>query len=234
MHNRRTSVQFDVPLSPPRSTLPERPNDHALQLEQSLSAAPLSPSPNNSPTAGFGLKLIREQTKRDPLFYYETLSVLGVGSMGSVTKVRKRDSVIGGSARPDLQKYFRTEKRFHACFEIPFVGSFFRHCLKFKEKELMENVHSGDLTTGKSLSDRSAASTTSSNSSRRKEKLYAMKSIHLSRIEDKTFVKELLNEVDVLKKLDHPHIVKPIETFHYRNQCFIVMELCTGGKPLYH
>ncbi|VEU41030.1 unnamed protein product [Pseudo-nitzschia multistriata] len=58
---------------------------------------------------------------------------------------------------------------------------------------------------------------------------YAMKSIHLSRITDDTFVQELENEIAILKKLDHPHIVRPLETFHYRNQIFIVMEHCSGG-----
>lgn len=33
----------------------------------------------------------------------------------------------------------------------------------------------------------------------------------------------------VLKNLDHAHIVKAIETFEYRNQIFIVQELCSGG-----
>jgi hypothetical protein len=36
--------------------------------------------------------------------FYETLEPLGEGSMGSVSKVRKRQDVIGGSARPDFIK----------------------------------------------------------------------------------------------------------------------------------
>lgn len=58
---------------------------------------------------------------------------------------------------------------------------------------------------------------------------YAMKSIHLSRVTDDTFVKELKNEIAILKKLDHPHIVRPLETYHYKHQIFIVMEHCSGG-----
>jgi len=58
---------------------------------------------------------------------------------------------------------------------------------------------------------------------------YAMKSIHLSRVNDNNFVQELKNEIAILKKLDHPHIVKPIETFHWKNQIFIIMEVCSGG-----
>jgi len=58
---------------------------------------------------------------------------------------------------------------------------------------------------------------------------YAMKSIHLNRVNDDTFVQELKNEIAILKKLDHYHIVRPLETYHYRHQIFIVMEHCSGG-----
>ena len=58
---------------------------------------------------------------------------------------------------------------------------------------------------------------------------YAMKSIHLNRVTDSRFLAELRNEVAILKQLDHPHIVRAIETFENRNQIFIVMELCSGG-----
>lgn len=39
----------------------------------------------------------------------------------------------------------------------------------------------------------------------------------------------LATEIAILRSLDHPHIVRPIETFNHRNQIFIVMELATGG-----
>ncbi|KAL3935780.1 MAG: hypothetical protein SGBAC_008769 [Bacillariaceae sp.] len=56
-----------------------------------------------------------------------------------------------------------------------------------------------------------------------------MKSIHLNRVTDASFVSELRNEISILKQLDHPHIVRAMETFEHRNQIFIVMELCSGG-----
>ena len=43
------------------------------------------------------------------------------------------------------------------------------------------------------------------------------------------FIAELKNEIDILKSLDHPNIVKPMETFSRRRQMFIIMELCSGG-----
>lgn len=31
------------------------------------------------------------------------------------------------------------------------------------------------------------------------------------------------------KTLDHPNIVRVMETYNYNNQIFVVMELCSGG-----
>jgi calcium-dependent protein kinase len=35
--------------------------------------------------------------------------------------------------------------------------------------------------------------------------------------------------VEILRTLDHPHIVKAIETFDYHGQLRLVLELCSGG-----
>jgi serine/threonine protein kinase len=35
--------------------------------------------------------------------------------------------------------------------------------------------------------------------------------------------------VEILRALDHPHIVKAIETFDYHGQLCLVLELCSGG-----
>ena len=61
------------------------------------------------------------------------------------------------------------------------------------------------------------------------EVFYALKSIHLNRLSDPTFAQELRNEIQLLKTLDHPYIVRPIETFEFRSQIYLVMELCSGG-----
>ena len=45
----------------------------------------------------------------------------------------------------------------------------------------------------------------------------------------KEFQKELKNEVAILKLLDHPNIVRAIETFEHRGRLFIALELCNGG-----
>lgn len=59
----------------------------------------------------------------------------------------------------------------------------------------------------------------------KKNLFYALKSIHLDRCTNEEFQLELKNEVAILKELDHPHIVRAIETFQYHKQLFIVLEL---------
>lgn len=63
----------------------------------------------------------------------------------------------------------------------------------------------------------------------KKESAYALKTILLDRCSSVDFKEELKNEVEILKSLDHPNIVRAIETFDYRNRLFIVLELCSGG-----
>jgi serine/threonine protein kinase len=173
--------------------------------------------------------LMREQVDRDPLFYYEVATVLGVGSMGSVAKVRKRDAAIGGSARKDLQDHFRREKQIKTCFNVPLVGGLFNFCLKGHLKPPSAMSGSGRMTgsgTSSLLEPRGVVEDYNDlhgEAPYLNENLYAMKSIHLSRVTDDSFVQELKNEIQILRRLDHPHIVRALETFEHRNQIFIVM-----------
>ena len=58
--------------------------------------------------------------------------------------------------------------------------------------------------------------------------LYALKSIQLDRVSS-LFLDELRNEIDILKSMDHPNIVKAHEVYDYKKQIYIVLELCDGG-----
>ena len=42
--------------------------------------------------------------------------------------------------------------------------------------------------------------------------------------------KKLLCEIDILKKLDHPNILKLYEFFQDQKRYFLVTELCNGGE----
>ena len=174
--------------------------------------------------------LTRQHKDRDPLLYYEITKLLGEGSMGSVSLVRKRLSAIGGSARYDMKERRERQQKVQTCFSLPLIGGFFEHCFKAKAEALVEKAsrHSRDVSIA---TEATTKSTRSSNSSLSKtsEQNYAMKSIHYKHVTSETFVDELKNEVELLKKLDHPHVVRVIETFEYRDKLFVIMELCSGG-----
>jgi calcium-dependent protein kinase len=43
-------------------------------------------------------------------------------------------------------------------------------------------------------------------------------------------VEALINEINILKSLDHPNIIKVYEYFNTKRKLFIINELCTGGE----
>jgi serine/threonine protein kinase len=272
---------------------------------------------------------------------YEVLEILGKGSMGSVSRVRKREEAVGGSARPQfvLKHYTpRGKNALHNCWlslvhhvgTCPFSPFIAINNNVFVNTE-NNSSHPSDLTVSNRKSNvnqnKTAASSMSSNNtsvektrppscgSRRRHKdrtiacirlracfgepindgkddqcqhqhdknihhhidattpltsddilknhnntsspsrhsnhvqpssmivrnsdhaktkktpstFYALKSIHLSRCSSPEYQLELKNEVEILKTLDHPNIVRAIETFDYRHRLFIVLELCSGG-----
>ena len=60
-------------------------------------------------------------------------------------------------------------------------------------------------------------------------KKYALKAVRLNRIEpDK--IADLRREIEIMKALDHPNIIKLYQTFEDHSYIYMVMELCTGGE----
>jgi calcium-dependent protein kinase len=60
------------------------------------------------------------------------------------------------------------------------------------------------------------------------EQYFALKSIQLDRVSP-AFLEELENEIDILRTIDHPNIVKAREVFKYKHHIYLVLELCDGG-----
>ena len=161
--------------------------------------------------------------------------------MGSVTKVKKRSNVVGGSSRRDF--IWSTHGVEGICFSLPIIGTILRRCTgKDLGHRVKRNLFEESPSSAESVPSSKTPSPQSSTSSRKmlrshssmisyaqKDIYYALKTIHIDRVTDPTFVQELLNEIDILKTLDHPNIVRPIETFNYRRNTCIVMELCEGG-----
>jgi len=138
----------------------------------------------------------------DPFKIYMEISEIGNGSMGKVIHVEKKKEHIGGSAyTPDKNRTKSIVKRMflRKTKDSQDRKSFFEHSPK--ESALVFEPIKID---------------------------YAMKMIHLQRIQ-KGFYDELRNEIEILRRLDHPNIVKIYEIYDLENQIYVIMELCSGG-----
>eukprot|EP00559_Dactyliosolen_fragilissimus_P001311 CAMPEP_0184866690 /NCGR_PEP_ID=MMETSP0580-20130426/23314_1 /TAXON_ID=1118495 /ORGANISM="Dactyliosolen fragilissimus" /LENGTH=497 /DNA_ID=CAMNT_0027366505 /DNA_START=167 /DNA_END=1660 /DNA_ORIENTATION=- len=113
---------------------------------------------------------------------YETIRILGEGSIGAISLVRKRESKVGGSA---------------------YNGS--------ERNKLLRRGQAPSIVVDKS-----------------RKTTFAMKSIILSRVTPE-YIDELRNEVEVLKSLDHPNIVRAYEVYEDKRNIYVVMEYCSGG-----
>lgn len=144
--------------------------------------------------------LMRQQKDRDPLFYYEITKVVGVGSMGSVAMVRKREERIGGSARQELVDSLRRQKKQNECFQIPVVGKCFQFCIE-KSGGAGKRISHSDSRSNLLYTEQDSGMplTMAASQDSQYEVTYALKSIHLNRVTDKSFIEELKNEIEILK-----------------------------------
>eukprot|EP00934_Nitzschia_sp_Nitz4_P009132 Nitzschia sp. Nitz4//scaffold133_size116822//53772//55998//NITZ4_003806-RA/size116822-snap-gene-0.3-mRNA-1//1//CDS//3329535393//9122//frame0 len=203
--------------------------------------------------------LLRVHEKRDPLRLYEVVKVLGDGSMGSVSKVQKRFNAVGGSARKEFVNREKLHNFCFGIFDNcvlfcppkkdglvvdptssddPSGDAATAVAVNIdKEKEtsvrfnLPESHHQRDRPLDAKIKQRKYASAKSSSLIKydHKDVYYALKSIHLDRCKDSVYRQELLNEIGILQRLDHPNIVKAMETFDFHNRLYLLLELCSGG-----
>ena len=60
------------------------------------------------------------------------------------------------------------------------------------------------------------------------QRTFAVKTILTSRIQ-KDQMDELVNEINIMRKLDHPYVLKLYEVYHVKRKLWLVTELLTGG-----
>jgi serine/threonine protein kinase len=135
--------------------------------------------------------------------YYVEEQRIGEGSIGTVRLVRRKKGTEGGSA------YAKQRVKGRRAVNVG-CGGFFGCFLPKRTPAGIEKT-SGDIRF----------------SSRHSED-YALKSIQL-RLVEKKYIEELRNEIDVLRSLDHPNIVKAYEVYETKGNIYVIMEYCSGG-----
>mmetsp|Transcript_33167 Transcript_33167/g.65669 ORF Transcript_33167/g.65669 Transcript_33167/m.65669 type:complete len:657 (-) Transcript_33167:67-2037(-) len=208
------------------------------------------------PTRGksFFENIVRERSGWSSEFdkYYEVERVIGEGSMGSVFVVKRRQETIGGSARAHGEFLGRSSMSIRSGgtlsgFSISPESSLHGLSSLHGGRTVGSSIDGSGHGRSRSLSldSKSGCNTplapsspvrTPNGSPRRISDIddepyrYALKTIQLNRVSE-AFLKELRNEVEILKSLDHPNIVRPVEVFESaRNRrLFVVMKLCSGG-----
>ena len=62
------------------------------------------------------------------------------------------------------------------------------------------------------------------------DKVFATKKIERELVEKGNTMKYLVNEIQILRELDHPNIVKFVEIKKTKNNYYIIMDFCNGGE----
>lgn len=182
---------------------------------RSIDTASTAKSRSSTPhlmSASVHENLIQIHHKVDPLEFYIIEAVLGEGSMGYVARVQKKDSVRGGSARPEFVANHRHLHRppwNQCCFP-----SLFSFCLKNNERipNMKGTFIDIDRSTTSRTTDLSSLSSSGLETNNpkvllaqrsrstlitygtKKESHYALKSIILDRCSTPEFKEELKNE----------------------------------------
>lgn len=65
---------------------------------------------------------------------------------------------------------------------------------------------------------------------KKEDKLFATKKLEINIIKNKSLKKYLYNEIEIMKKLNHPNIIHFYEYFMTTNNYYIIMDYCNGGS----
>jgi len=164
--------------------------------------------PNNSPQPKplFTANIAQEHPVTDDVFlHYEKVEEIGIGSTCTIWTAR--------------------------CIHQPHTGT---HDSK---PEVTHDSHGGVgapeeatrvLETPTSLTTQPFHSHTQQ-APKNKERLYALKQVAKGELKNPSFLVALSNEIDILRAMDHPNIVRVHEKFVAEDAVYLVTELCVGG-----
>jgi len=173
--------------------------------------------------------LVRERDpKHDFYDVYEVLEVIGRGGNCTIYKIKKKDQMVGGSAREENVRSSRNLIR-RVSLSPRYTSKTFNSLIK--RVSLSPKLHSSKSL--KMIYSGEALSSSEGLDAHQLHQLYALKVFDLALVPVKQ-IDQLKNEIDILKTLDHKNIINPYETFTVKltKKLMIVMELCTGGDLL--
>lgn len=143
----------------------------------------------------------QQQTNKFNDIYAIVGEPLGTGAISTVRKIRKKESAVGGSSQREFVKRKKRRREQKR-----------RYCLK--------RIHD---------KSNNATAEETPNTLRSSDTYYALKEINIDKVQSARAMQFMRNEVELLKSLDHPSIVRAFETFELDGRLSIVMELCRGG-----
>ena len=192
--------------------------------------------------------------------FYEPIETIGVGSISTISKVRKknvggsarypppgsarrgghwwlgsRSGQIGGVGRDNVTTTTNSARSGNASdtgttgFFTAAGSTFFellgRSSAQHNRTRRESAVDAGELTSPNGYNNAGGAG---GGDDHGEDMVFALKAIDLRVVND-DYLRELRNEIEVLKTLDHPNIVRAYESFQKKKQIYLVMEYLTGG-----
>lgn len=158
----------------------------------------------------------------DVFDHYHEVKVIGEGSMGSVSKVIRKMQKFDQSHKSSTFKSGTNQRSRQSAFTdlrgMENSGGYTlplekceQTCLS-KSRRIQRQIQSTNDLLGLATGDDIPSQL---------HHEYALKSINFEKINDPSVLKEMRNEIEILRDLDHPNIVKPIETYESPNQIYI-------------
>eukprot|EP00943_MAST-04B_sp_MAST-4B-sp1_P003108 g3108.t1 len=108
------------------------------------------------------------------------------------------------------------------------ASTMLQHLIKEHRKEKVDSVYDINWDDNQALGSGATSTVRIAINKTTKEK-FALKTIELHRLPP-AVVQSLFEEVNIMRVLDHPNIIKIIETFVDFKRLYIIMECCTGGE----
>lgn len=191
--------------------------------------------------------------------FYDHMETIGEGSISTITKVRKKNAggsarppptkhkrrtkrvdgrtdILGrflGSVTSSRAAASKVESAVSQASSVDQLGS----SLRFGKQAAFDASTSNDNKLVQQYKDETESSSGGVGSGvgsednhirHHNEMIFALKSIDLRVIND-DHLRELRNEIEVLKTLDHPNVVRAYETFQQKKNIHLIMENLTGG-----